>query len=447
LEVALSAAEIMPLLARWPAPRQRLANIEALFGEAKAYEDACNRLHRAATVGGFAAWLGALPEAPSQPASQGGDAVTLLTYHKAKGLEWPLVVMAQTDKEYPASAFKVSVETEGGELDPTAPLAGRWIRYWPWPYAGRSKDIPMKAREAQSSELATAAAQSGRENVRLGYVGMTRARDVLVLALDPGTPTWLEGYAPGLAAALRKLPVGKGELTYNEVSLPVLAADVPEAEDVSPLPVAKTVTTLSWPAGARPAFPPLRLTPSAAEGEVSAETEIFDLGPRLRHAGGAARDEVGDALHRFLAADDPAREIGERSAMATQLLAEVAGDLTPEDCLEAADHFWRYIREHYGPDAEIIREWPVQYRLESGQEVHGRTDCLIRHPGGLVLIDHKSYPGRDPAERARHYLPQLLLYKQVLEAAWNVSVTSMAVHFPVLGKVVSVQGRTSDRAA
>ena len=242
------------------------------------------------------------------------------------------------------------------------------------------------------------------------------------------------------------MPAGEGRLTYNQVSLPLFAADVPEAEEVSPLPIHEVVTTLPWPAGPRPTFPPLRLTPSAAEGDVSAETEIIDLGPRLRHAGGAARDEVGDALHRFLAADDPARETGERLAVASRMLADLAGDLTPEDCLEAADRFWRFIREHYGDEAEIIREWPMQYRLESGQEVHGRTDCLIRHPGGLVLIDHKSYPGRDPAERARHYLPQLLTYKQVLEAAWDVPVTAMAVYFPVLGKVVSVQGRTSARA-
>ena len=165
----------------------------------------------------------------------------------------------------------------------------------------------------------------------------------------------------------------------------------------------------------------------------------MDLGPRLSHAGGAARGEVGDALHRFLAADDPARETAERLAMAMQLLTGMEGDLTPEDCLETADRLWRFIREHYGADAEIIPEWPVQYRLASGQEAHGRTDCLIRHPGGLVLIDHKSYPGHDPAVRALHYLPQLLVYRQVLEAAWNVSVTAMAVHFPVLGKMVFVQ--------
>ena len=117
---------------------------------------------------------------------------------------------------------------------------------------------------------------------------------------------------------------------------------------------------------------------------------------------------------------------------------EIAGDLTSADCLEAADRFWRFIGEQYGKDTEIIREWPVQYRLESGQEVHGRTDCLIRHPGGLVLIDHKSYPGRDPVARALHYLPQLLIYKDVLESAWHVPETAMAVHFPVLGKVVLI---------
>jgi ATP-dependent helicase/nuclease subunit A len=436
LEIALSAAEIMPLLARWPAPRQHLANIEALFSEAKAYEEACANLHRAATAGGFVAWLAALPEAPSQPASQGGDAVTLLTYHKAKGLEWPLVVMAQTDKEYSPSAFKVSVESDRDEIDPESPLAGRWVRYWPWPYAGRSKEIPMKMREAQSPELAAAAAQAASENVRLAYVGMTRARDVLVLTLDPGTPDWLEGYAPGLAAALRKLPVGEGQLTYNEFSLPVYSADVPVPEEVAPLRLPETVRTLTWPIGPRPLFPALRLTPSAIEGDVSAETTLIDLGPRLNHAGGAARDEVGDALHRFLAADDPTLETSERLGMAARLLAELDGDLTPHDCLEAGDRFWWFVRKRYGEEAEIIREWPVQYRLESGQEVHGRTDCLIRHERGLVLIDHKSYPGRNPAARAPQYLPQLLIYKDVLESAWHLPVTAIAVHFPVSGKVV-----------
>ena len=433
LEVALSAAEILPLLARWSAPRQRLANIEALYGEAKAYEDACNNLHRAATAGGFAAWLGGLPEAPSQPASQGGDAVTLLTYHRAKGLEWPLVVMAQTDKEYPSSAFRVSVETEGTELDPAAPLAGRWVRYWPWPYGGRSKDIPMKTREAASPELAAAAAQSGRENVRLGYVGMTRARDVLVLALDPGTPTWLEGYAPGLAAALRKLPAGKGALTYNEVSLPVFAADVAQAEEVSPLPIPKTVKTLPWPAGPRPIFPPLRLTPSAAEGDVSAETRVIDLGPRLSHAGGAARGEVGDALHRFLAADDPALPRQMREALAIRLLGDLKSDLLPEDCLIAGDRFWAHIEASYIAP-KIIREWPVQHRLPDGREVHGRIDCVICHAQGLAIYDHKSFPGADASTKARSYLPQLTLYRDTL-AAQGMTVTELAVHFPVLGLV------------
>jgi hypothetical protein len=40
--------------------------------------------------------------------------------------------------------------------------------------------------------------------------------------------------------------------------------------------------------------------------------------------------------------------------------------------------------------------------------------------------------------RALHYLPQLLIYKQVLEAEWALPVTAMAVHFPVLGKMVLV---------
>jgi len=296
------------------------------------------------------------------------------------------------------------------EPDPLAPLAGRWVRYWPWPYARQSTGMPLAEAAKETDVYQAANARQLREEVRLAYVGVTRARDVLVLATAKKNP-WLERFAPGLEA---KLAPEEATATGPEMPAP-----------------AETFTRLAWPGGVMPSIPPLRLTPSAAAGETQAEVTLISLGGRLAHAGGAARDEVGEALHRFLAADDPARPLAERQALAKRLLDVWDSGLAVDDCLTAANRFWAHVQSQYTAP-EIIREWPVQVRLPSGQEVHGRLDALIRHQGGVAIIDHKSYPGTDAAAKAQTYLPQLRIYRDALHAQ-GLIVTDLAVHFPVLG--------------
>ncbi|MGC8536851.1 MAG: UvrD-helicase domain-containing protein [Rhizomicrobium sp.] len=410
LDEALACADMLPLVTNWPGARQRLANIEALRAQAQAYEDECRSLRQAATPGGFVAALGALDPAPGQPEAASEHAVTVLTYHRAKGLEWPLVVMAQLEKTFEARAFGVSVESDVATPDPQAPLAGRWLRYWPWPYARRRANLPLADNAAQTTLFQTAETRQKHEETRLAYVGVTRARDVLVLAMNNNNP-WLESFAPGLAGTVP--------------SIEVTAADPDSAS------AADEVTRLAWPSGAAPTFPALRVTPSAAESETQAEVMLLRLGERLANAGGAARDEVGEALHRFLAADDPSQPIAARQALAQRLLSVWESGLAVDDCLTAADRFWAHVEKIYAAP-EVIREWPVQHRLPSGQEIHGRIDCLIRHEGGIAIIDHKSYPGTDVTAKAQSYAPQLALYRDALKDQ-GLNVTDMVVHFPLLG--------------
>ena len=151
----------------------------------------------------------------------------------------------------------------------------------------------------------------------------------------------------------------------------------------------------------------------------------------------ANKNTEAKSLHRFLAADDAALPRTTREALAARLLGVWNSGLTPEDCLIAADRFWAHINNSY-TDAEIIREWPVQLRLPSGEELHGRLDALVRHAGGIAIYDHKSFPGSDTAARALSYLPQLLDYRAALQAQ-GFTVTNLAVHFPLLGQVALLQ--------
>src|SRR5690606_15034856 len=108
------------------------------------------------------------------------DAVNLSTYHKAKGLEWPVVILADLNRTKPREVFDVLPETDRDGFDATDPLGQRWIRYWPWPL-GAERNAPLRELAASSSAGRRLAQRESRERVRLLYVGFTRAKDHLVL--------------------------------------------------------------------------------------------------------------------------------------------------------------------------------------------------------------------------------------------------------------------------
>jgi ATP-dependent exoDNAse (exonuclease V) beta subunit len=73
---------------------QRLDNLDRLRRYALDYESACTRLHSAATLGGFLLWLNDLSrnKLDAQGSGESEDAVKVLTYHRSKGLEYPVTI-------------------------------------------------------------------------------------------------------------------------------------------------------------------------------------------------------------------------------------------------------------------------------------------------------------------------------------------------------------------
>ena len=85
----------------------------------------------------------------------------------------------------------------GGDAGSATPLAGRVLRYWPWPfgttaYGERSKGAGLDDDAMASPEGQEAKSQAEEEAMRLLYVGFTRAQDKLVLAHREGQYAWLE---------------------------------------------------------------------------------------------------------------------------------------------------------------------------------------------------------------------------------------------------------------
>ena len=217
LQTAIAAAKVDQLVRRWERPGERLANLDALIKAGRLYEDSCRAARGAATAGGLVAYFAkGIKDGGERPAFEGDDSVRVLTYHKAKGLEWPMVILLDLQDETKGSPFGVYSESPPGGLDPWNPLVGRWVRLWPWPYGKQEKNVHLDRTAAASPEAIARTEAELAELVRLLYVGVTRARDYLVFASRSCiAPDWLEILADADGTPILTLPTTEGQGTVR----------------------------------------------------------------------------------------------------------------------------------------------------------------------------------------------------------------------------------------
>ncbi len=447
-DAVLGTGGVLQAVLRWGDVEDRHLNLEALRGSVSSYEEERRRERTPATVSDLCAWL-AKQEA-ERPASRAEDAVTVLTYHGSKGLEWPLVILTDLDSEPKGDAFGVQVASDvpTSEIDWRNPLSGRWIRFWPWPLGKQSKDVSFDATADNSDEGKEAARAERAERARLLYVGATRARDYLVLAASKVVTkkeerletAWLDELIAEGGGSAMSIPNGTvATLQVNGVAHPVRTAEFRTSDDgiASGLSVAFGADTVP-----PKSYVPLRLRPSDAERDDEAViSEEIDLGWRLPFSGLADMTLVGEAVHRFLAADDPARDIAWRGALAARLLEAwgVTG-LDPRHVVEMGTRFRKFIDVRW-PSAVLRREAPITYRLED-RTMSGRLDVVVETSDAIIVIDHKSFPGARTQwlEQARKHAGQLRLYREAIAAALPAPKTvHIGLHLPVVGEVLMVE--------
>ncbi|MEL6924502.1 MAG: UvrD-helicase domain-containing protein, partial [Bacteroidota bacterium] len=193
LNLVLADLDLRRIIVSWGNTRQRLDNVDVLRRFALQYEEACNRLHVAASLGGFLLYLNDLQGQGKdhQGSGEGPDAVQVMTYHRSKGLEWPVVFCHALENNLRDDVWGIGIVSESDEFDINDVLGNRWIRYWVNPYSDQRKGTPLQERIAQSPEQKEAHQQALAEEARLLYVGITRARDYLVLPTRERPSQWL----------------------------------------------------------------------------------------------------------------------------------------------------------------------------------------------------------------------------------------------------------------
>jgi hypothetical protein len=184
--------------------------------------------------------------------------------------------------------------------------------------------------------------------------------------------------------------------------------------------------------------PRSRLVPSQLGtdlGDSVTICETISLGERIPLDGNPDMDLVGEAIHGFLAVDDYLLGDVKRMEMAEQtLLNWKVTAIKPEDLVEVSNRLRSHIEQTYGKDCVCLSEWPIHLKKEN-QKANGWIDLLLETPAGLVIIDHKSFPGSKDRreERALSHAPQLALYREAVEKAAGKPVIATIIHMPVVG--------------
>jgi ATP-dependent exoDNAse (exonuclease V) beta subunit len=455
LTLAITAGRVLEMVEGWGNVPQRLSNLDALRGLVRDYEDTCAMARTSATINGFLSYLEHLEES-DQPASVDADAVQVLTYHASKGLEWPFVILTDLDAEAAPKVHKdlcrIYVESGDEEFDINDPLKGRWIRFWPWAFGTIEKDLFFEPRASNSPEFSATVIRSRAENTRLMYVGITRARDVLVLAPYTGrtknaTGTqWLEELCCDDKPVLR-LPkdetdtaiwVGDSQhhAVFRSFNPDNAAVAIEQSQVYSPKKPTSTEKT-STPYFVRPSS--LSTSEGLSDAQASA-AKVIDLGGRIAMNGKVEMNLLGDCVHSFLAADDHAMPQQERLELADRVrkLWQIE-QISSQSLLEMSDRLNLFLQESFGTTT-TYKECPVAARIEQ-QRLRGTIDLLVETDSAFHIIDHKSFPAASMEQwvnKALTFAPQLSAYRQAIAKSATKPVERLLIHMPIVGKIVDL---------
>ncbi|MGE4549039.1 MAG: helicase-exonuclease AddAB subunit AddA [Intestinibacillus sp.] len=464
---------------------KRQENLLAFFERARAYEAQGHRglfrfMHQ------IRGMLASEEDFPAANAETDGGAVRIMSIHKSKGLEFPIVFLADCAKSFNESDLyaPVLVHSELG-FGPKCRDLERGIQY---PTLQRLAIAAQARREQISEEL------------RILYVGMTRAREKLIVTCASGSAiSSLKKWAP--LAAMDKIPpyaLGAARSTALWLLTPLLRhpaagtlrewAEVPLAPDTGApesmdfrclraeecgIGAPQTQETAPDTRGIVPAVQPYlqyaaaflqdipaKLTATGIKKGFKAEEAAEDTPTRRtertlrrpffdREAQGLTPSETGTAHHLFMQFADFSVCIsieGVRAECARlaekHILSREQADAV--DAEKIAAFFDSALYREVMCRGTLRREFKFSVLAPAAQFypaaeqypeervlLQGVIDCLAEHPDGFTIVDFKTdrVTHKTSSARAEEYRPQMAAYAFAVEQVFEKPVIRKTVYF------------------
>ncbi len=488
---------VLAVFGAMPNGRERKENLLAFLALAESFEESGYR--------GLFAFVTHLRDlqaregfAPQRNAQSVGG-VRIMSIHKSKGLEFPVVILSDLAKKFNNMDFtgSVLVHPKHG-LGPERVDMARRIRY------------PTAARQAIEQTLRR---ETKAEEMRLLYVAMTRAKEKLVMVQTMSGAAKRVGDLLS-AASCPVLPetADEAKCLGDWVLLPLLCR--PEAKPLRALagfdaPQIVTSDDAAWIVAVHDAGGEEDTDTAKKRGKNAAETETelpIDMDALLWSYPHAAATELSAKLTatqlkgreadaeiaenaklpprlrsltrpRFLASDAPLSGAERGTAIHLvmehlDLTCESSPDavraqidalaerrlLTPEQA-KAADEtlIARFLQSDVAARIRASGRVEREYRfslLTSAQAfdpradaedqvlLQGVVDCFFIENGGLVVLDFKTdrINRSQTAERAAYYRPQLDAYAAALERIMGMPVREKLLYFFTTGETVALEG-------
>jgi ATP-dependent helicase/nuclease subunit A len=356
------------------------------------------------------------------------DAVRVMTAHGSKGLQAPLVILADATADPTASPRSI-------------------LRWMPEPGALPIPVFPPRAEERGGPLDAVAAEIAARElaeHWRLFYVAATRAEEQLVVtgalgkraAEVPPLHSWYATCARAMTAlGVPEVEPGDGQSRLFLGTKP-LSPVAPRADVVSVSEVRKETKLPEWIHAPAPqeSRPPRPLAPSQLGEDMVADPPPT---PAMRIAA-----ERGRLIHCLLERVPPVAPEQRRGA-AERWLTQAAGVEDAALRADVTDAVFAILDDPaYGPlfGPGSLAEAPIAATLANGLVVSGRVDRLLIGAEGIRLIDYKTgrrAPGGIGDVPVFH-LAQMAGYAAALEVIFPGRPVSVALLYTAGPRLITV---------
>lgn len=426
--------------------------LDTIVQSGYAYEQHCLQMSLPATVKGFVDYLAVM-----DPVGKGNaNGIQLHTYHSSKGLEWKYVILTQLyeKKNDPKKCVKQDIYgihfSYSEQPSASTPYPEVFIRVIPFIYGAGNTNVPADIQQQieESSLYKEVIKDSLAEANRLLYVGMTRPRDVLIVALEPHKKDvhalqWLEDVGLDCVRPDAQHDIfGVGccfeDDTMTQDQFDSLSGYRYLAEN-------ENMKTRRIPYHQEPCDEGVKcLSPSKlhVKGMVDASYQICEHMQKGTLVGKTMAD-VGNCIHQIFCGIE--QHINSESYYTN--LIESYGLKTYLTDYSAIRKAWEmlvnWLTEQFGAAINIYHERPFTL-LKDGNVYSGSIDLVWQTSDGDILIDFKTCPlgqkyilDSDSDHYAGWYAGQLDAYTDALEEAGE-KVLKRFIYYPVSGMMCEI---------